>query len=69
MKANMSNPDRIIRAIIAVLLTTLYFTGVIPGILGIVLVAISVIFLATSFISYCPIYGIFGWRTKKISKV
>ncbi len=67
MKANMNSTDRIIRAIIAVLFTTLFFTGVIPGVIGMVLVAVSVIFLITSFISYCPIYGIFGWRTKKAS--
>jgi hypothetical protein len=63
MTKNMGTADRIIRAIIAIVILSLYFTGAVTGTLGIVLVALSVIFLITSFVSFCPLYLPFGLRT------
>ncbi len=63
MKKNMGTADRIIRLILAIVMGGLYFSGVIPGTLGIVLVALAVIFALTSFISFCPIYAPFGIST------
>lgn len=63
MKKNMGSADRIIRAIIAAILITLYFSGVLTGILGIILIALSVIFLFTSLVSFCPLYLPFGLNT------
>lgn len=70
MKANMGTADRIIRVIIAAILVTLYFTNVITGTVGIVLIAASIIFVLTSLISVCPLYIPFGISTlrKKLSK-
>lgn len=70
MKANMGTADRIIRVIIAAILITLYFTNVITGTVGIVLIAASIIFVLTSLISVCPLYIPFGISTlrKKLSK-
>lgn len=65
MKKNMGSADKMIRVIIAVVIAILYFTNVIPGTLGIVLLALAVIFLATSFISFCPLYMPFGISTCK----
>jgi hypothetical protein len=65
MKNNMATADRIIRAMIAVVIAALYFTGSIPGTLGIVLIAIAVIFFITSLISFCPLYAIFGISSRK----
>lgn len=65
MKSNMGSPDRIVRTIIAVAIAALYFTNVITGTLGIVLLAASGIFLLTSLISFCPMYPLFGLSTKK----
>ncbi len=65
MKANMGSADRIIRTILAVVMGVLYFEGIVTGILGIVLVVAAVIFAATSLISFCPLYPIFGLSTKK----
>jgi hypothetical protein len=67
MKKNMGNADRIIRSIIAVVIAVLYFTGVIPGTLGIVLLVLAVVFLLTSFISFCPLYLPFGLSTRSKS--
>ncbi|MBS1773323.1 MAG: DUF2892 domain-containing protein [Bacteroidetes bacterium] len=65
MKPNMSSADRIIRVIIAVIFAALYLTGTVTGTLGLVLIVLGVVFLLTSLISFCPLYTIFGIRTKK----
>ena len=63
MKKNMGSADRIIRVMIAAIFVTLYFTGTIAGTLGIVLIALSVIFVLTSLVSVCPLYLPFGLST------
>jgi hypothetical protein len=68
MKANMGSTDRIIRAIIAIVIAALYFTNVITGLLGIVLLVLAAVFLLTSFISFCPLYLPFGISTRKKTK-
>ncbi len=64
MKANMGSADRIIRIILAVVMGVLYSQGIVAGTLGIILVVAAVIFAATSLISFCPLYPIFGLSTK-----
>lgn len=63
MKANMGKSDRLIRIVLAAVMATLFLTGVIEGTLGIVLVIFAAVFLLTSFISFCPLYTLFGWNT------
>lgn len=68
MKKNMGITDRVIRLIIAAIIVLLYFTKVITGTLGIVLIALAGIFVLTSFISFCPIYAPFGISTCNIKE-
>ncbi|MBR9860610.1 DUF2892 domain-containing protein [bacterium] len=68
MKKNMGSTDRIIRVILAVVILILFLTGTISGTLGIVLLALGGIFLATSFISFCPLYKPFGISTCKVEE-
>jgi len=68
MKKNMGSADRILRIIIAVIVAVLFFTGVISGLLGTILLILAVVFLLTSFISFCPLYTIFGIQTCKVSQ-
>ncbi|HBH50029.1 MAG TPA: DUF2892 domain-containing protein [Bacteroidales bacterium] len=63
MKKNMGNADRIIRTIIAIIVAILYFTNVISGALGIVLLILAGVFLLTSLVSFCPLYAPFGIKT------
>lgn len=65
MKKNMGSTDKIIRVIIAVVIAGLYWQGIIPGTLGIVLLAFAAIFVLTSFISFCPLYLPLGIKTCK----
>lgn len=59
----MGIADRIIRTLIALTIAVLYFTGIIEGTVGILLLIVSVIFLLTSLISFCPVYYPFGIKT------
>ncbi|NLI41763.1 MAG: DUF2892 domain-containing protein [Caldisericales bacterium] len=65
MKRNMSNIDRLIRAIIAVLLVYLYIGGLVTGAFGIILVVLGVILLITSVLGFCPIYALLKFSTRK----
>lgn len=65
MKKNMGSVDKIIRIIVAALLAVLFFTGIIEGVLGIVLVVLAAVFVLTSLISFCPLYAPFGISTCK----
>jgi len=65
MKQNMGTIDRILRAVIAIVIGVLYFTGTITGTIGTILALVAVIFLATSAIGFCPLYFPFKISTKK----
>ena len=70
MKKNMGIADRGIRVIIAAILISLFATGTINGPVGILLIALSVVFVLTSFIGVCPLYLPFGLSTisKRLQK-
>ncbi len=65
MKPNMGTTDKIIRIVIAALVAVLYFTNVISGTVGIILLVLAVVFVLTSLISFCPLYLPFGINTGK----
>ena len=65
MKRNMSNIDRLIRAILAVLLVYLFIGEIVTGTFGIILVVLGVILLITSVIGFCPLYALFKISTFK----
>lgn len=65
MKANMGDADRVLRLILAASLVGLYFSGTVTGNAGIVLIVLAVVFALTSFLSFCPLYTVFGWRTRR----
>ena len=62
MKKNMSSADRIIRLVISAILVALYFTNIIGGTVGLILLILATVFTITSIIS-CPLYSIFGIST------
>lgn len=65
MKTNMGSTDKIIRIALAALVAILYFTGVISGTLGIILLIFAGVFVLTSLISFCPLYPVFKINTAK----
>ena len=63
MKKNMGMADRVIRLIIAAIIAILYFTNVLTGTLGIILLVLAGVFVLTSIVSFCPLYAAFGLST------
>ncbi len=61
----MGNLDRILRVMVSVLLVILYLTHVLDGIVGIVALVASGIFILTSLVSVCPLYTLLGLSTCK----
>ncbi len=57
----METADKIIRIMIAVVIGTLYYTNVISGIW-------TIVFIFTTFISFCPLYRAFSINTFKKEK-
>ncbi len=68
MKKNMSSADRIIRLIISAIMVTLYFTNVVGGTVGIIMLVLAGVFTVTSAISFCPLYAIFGISTCSVKE-
>jgi hypothetical protein len=65
MKPNMGSTDKMIRLIVAAVISGLLIGNVISGIFGYVLLAIAAVFVLTSFVSFCPLYLPFGISTRK----
>lgn len=64
MQANMGTADKTIRILLAITVGVLYYFGVISGTLAIILGVLALIFVITSFISFCPLYLPFGISTR-----
>jgi hypothetical protein len=65
MIPNMGTADKMIRIIIAAIITGLFIGNIISGTVGYLLLALAGIFVLTSFVSFCPLYLPFGISTRK----
>lgn len=65
MRKNMGSLDKTIRIAIAIVIAVLYYTGTITGTVAIIALALAVIFVLTSFLSFCPLYVPFRINTCK----
>jgi uncharacterized membrane protein len=68
MKKNMGTADRVIRILVAVIIALLFYSHIITGLFAIVALILAAVFVATSFISFCPLYGLFGISTAPKNK-
>lgn len=59
----MGNLDRIIRLLVAAVFAYLYVSEKVTGTLGLVLVVLAGVFTLTTFVSFCPLYTLFGVNT------
>ena len=64
MKRNMGNTDRVVRAIIGIVMMAVGF-GVLDGAAAIAVGVIGVVLFATSLIGWCPLYVPFRFSTRK----
>ncbi len=63
MKKNVGSTDKAVRIILAIIIAILYFTNVVTGTLGIVLLVFAAVLLLTAFIGFCGLYAPFGIST------
>lgn len=68
MKKNMGAADRIIRILLAIIVGYLILTGQVSGTLAVILGILTVAFVVTGFIGWCPAYLPFGFSTKKVEQ-
>ncbi len=69
MKKNMGGLDKLIRVLLAIVAGLLVYFEVVDGALAYILLTVIGIFVITSLVGFCPLYGIFGinsCRTKKL---
>lgn len=64
-KKNMGTLDRTIRLSLAAVVAVLYFNGNLTGLAAVILGIFAIIFVITSFFSFCPLYLPFGLSTRK----
>lgn len=62
---NVGSVDSMIRIALAVIVAILYFTGLISGTVAIILGILSVVFIITSVVKFCPLYWPFGLSTRQ----
>ncbi|MEL6212112.1 MAG: DUF2892 domain-containing protein [Pseudomonadota bacterium] len=65
--ANVGAVDRILRIILGgVLVAAPFFVGALelPSIPGIAALAVGAILIITAMVKFCPIYSVFGFRTR-----
>lgn len=63
MTRNMGKTDKTIRIIAAIVIAILILTGVLTGTWAWILGILAAVFVATSAISFCPLYTLFGIST------
>ncbi|WP_223550766.1 MULTISPECIES: DUF2892 domain-containing protein [Aestuariivivens] len=68
MTKNMGATDKTIRVLVAIGIFLLYFFNVIEGTLAYILMALAIIFVLTSLVSFCPLYKPFNINTGKHKK-
>ena len=69
MRKNLGLADRIIRLIVATIISVLYFTDTVKGTLAIVLMILAGVLVLTSFVSFCPLYWPLGLSSFKKNKM
>ena len=60
MKQNMGGTDKLIRVLVALVAGLLVYFNVVEDTLAYVLLAIAAIFVLTSLVGFCPLYGVLG---------
>ncbi len=62
---NMHSIDRVVRILLALIIGFLIINRTLAGTAGIILGILSIVFLITGIISFCPLYKVLGISTKK----
>jgi hypothetical protein len=63
MKPNVGTADRTIRAIVGIAALAAWFFGLVEGTLGIIVLVVGVVMIATAAFRWCPPYALIGLNT------
>jgi hypothetical protein len=63
MKNNMGGLDKIIRLILALIAGLLVYLEVVSETVSYIILTIAAIFVITSLVGFCPLYGVLGIST------
>lgn len=63
MKPNMGTVDRVIRAIVGIVLIVAFLLELLAGTIGIIALVVGVVLLLTAALRWCPPYTLFGINT------
>lgn len=64
-KKNMGTTDRIVRLVLAAVMFVVAFATPVGGVVATILTILGVVFVATSLVSFCPLYLPFKLSTRK----
>ena len=59
----MNSLDRSLRLFVAAVLTILYFTNILTGLVGTILLVVAGVFALTSLVGFCPLYRLLGIKS------
>jgi len=65
MKTNISATDRGIRFLIALAAVGMYYSGVVKGVAGTVVLVLGLVMLVTAWLRFCPLYALLRISTYK----
>lgn len=65
MDKNVGKIDKLVRVLVALLLVGLYFSGILSGVLGYILLAVAGVMILTGLVNFCPLYSLLGVNTCK----
>ena len=68
MKKNIGSIDKILRLVLAIVLFTVAYLGMVEGTLAIVAYVAGAVMLFTAFMKSCPLYSIFGINSCPMKK-
>lgn len=64
MNLNVGNTDRVLRIIVAVVAVVVSALVGFGSVVGIVLLVVAAIMVVTAAVGFCPLYRVFGLRTR-----
>lgn len=59
----MGKTDKIIRLLLAAIFIGLFMGKMVTGTAGVILLVLAAVFISTSWVSFCPLYVLFGANT------
>jgi hypothetical protein len=68
MKTNVGKTDRFFRIIFGIILLLLFLANVIDSNMKWAILGVSIILIATSFTTFCPLYAILGKNTCAVKR-